>query len=133
VTDEELTAEIAGMLVRIEKNYLRETSAPGTRFEGLTLESVQAEAVIRRVRERLYEQLGNEHYVIFTENGWSTEHSVECRLSGHMHECAYHAAIGRVFADQDPEGTEGWFMLGRWKITGISDGVPDLERAEMPS
>lgn len=39
------------MLVRIERNYERETSGPGSRFEGKRLEVVQAEAVIRRVRE----------------------------------------------------------------------------------
>ena len=52
MTDEELTEEVAGMLVRIESNYLRETSGPGSRFEGQRLEVAQAKAVIRRVRER---------------------------------------------------------------------------------
>jgi hypothetical protein len=51
VTGDELIEEIAGMLVRIERNYERETSGPGSRFEGKRLEVVQAEAVIRRVRE----------------------------------------------------------------------------------
>jgi hypothetical protein len=131
VTDEELAREITWMLVRIGDNYARETSAPGSRFEGKMLEDVQAEAVIRRVREYIYEQLGNEHYVIFTEDAWATEHSIECRLSGHMHECAYHAAIGKVFRRAEAEEIAP--MLGRWKITSISEGLPGLERAEMPS
>ena len=38
MTDDELTEEVAGMLVRIESNYLRETSGPGSRFEGQRLE-----------------------------------------------------------------------------------------------
>jgi hypothetical protein len=125
VTDEELAAEITWMLIRIGDNYARETSGPGSRFEGKMLEAVQAEAVIRRVREHLYAQIGNDHWVIFTEDGWTTEHSIECRLSGHMHECAWHEAVQRM--DFGPDA------LGRWKITGISEGLPDLERAEMPS
>lgn len=52
MSDEELAEEIAQMLVRIEANYQRETSGPGSRFEGQRLEVVQARAVIRRVRER---------------------------------------------------------------------------------
>lgn len=124
MTDEELTREIAGMLVRIEINYQRETSGPGSRFEGRTLESVQAEAVVRRVREHLYEQVGNEHYVIFTDDGWSTEHSIECRLSGHMHECAHHETIREMV------GKYGPYVNGRWKIARITAGLPVLERAE---
>ena len=46
-----LTVEIADMLRRIEANYGREGSGPGSRFEGRLLEDVQAEAVLRRVRE----------------------------------------------------------------------------------
>ncbi len=42
-----LTLEIADMLRRIEINYGREGSGPGSRFEGCLLEDVQAEAVMR--------------------------------------------------------------------------------------
>ncbi len=42
-----LTLEIADMLRRIEINYGREGSGPGSRFEGRLLEDVQAEAVMR--------------------------------------------------------------------------------------
>jgi Family of unknown function (DUF6085) len=78
-------------------------------------------------RERIYDQLGHDHYVIFTADGWTTEHSIECRLSGHMHECEIHRALsGLLRADAFPGR---W--LGRWRVTGIaSDGVPELERAE---
>jgi hypothetical protein len=48
----DLTEEIAAMLVRIEASYDREGSGPGSRFEGRTRESVQAEAVLRRIWER---------------------------------------------------------------------------------
>jgi len=48
VTDDELIEELAGMLVRIERNYERETSGPRSRFEGQRLEVVQARAVLRR-------------------------------------------------------------------------------------
>lgn len=58
MSDDELTEEIAQMLVRIEANYQRETSGPGSRFEGQRLEVAQARAVIRRVRERDESLLG---------------------------------------------------------------------------
>ena len=79
-------------------------------------------------RERLYAELGNDHYVIFTEDHWTIEHSVECRLSGHMPECAYHTAIAEAATEYDPE------MEGRWRITAISSyGIPPLlERAGQP-
>ena len=41
--------EIADMLRRIEINYGREGSGPGSRFEGRLLEDVQAEAVMREL------------------------------------------------------------------------------------
>lgn len=51
MSDDDLIEELAGMLVSIEANYQRETSGPGSRFEGQRLEVVQARAVLRRVRE----------------------------------------------------------------------------------
>lgn len=78
-------------------------------------------------RARLYAELGNEHYVIFTEDRFTVEHSVECKLSGHMHECAVHAVIAAAAGDMDGPDPD---MLGRWRITGIREGLPDLERAE---
>jgi len=45
-----LVREVADMLVRIEANYQREGSGPGSRFEGLLLEDVQATAVTALVR-----------------------------------------------------------------------------------
>lgn len=52
MSDTELADEVAQMLTAVERNYQRETSGPGTRFEGRCLEAVQAEAVIRRIRDR---------------------------------------------------------------------------------
>jgi len=51
--DAELVEAIATMLYCIEANYLRETSGPGSRFEGQRLEVAQAVAVIRAVRQGL--------------------------------------------------------------------------------
>lgn len=79
-------------------------------------------------RERIYDQLGHDHYVIFTDDGWTVEHSVDCRLAGDMTSgCDYWTAL--KYADvtdaPDPE------MLGRWRIDGIdSEGLPSLTRAE---
>lgn len=44
---------IADTLRRIEQNYVREGSGPGSRFEGRLLEDVQADAVVRLMRERI--------------------------------------------------------------------------------
>lgn len=50
--DDELAEEIAQMLTRVEANYQREGSGPGSRFEGQRLETAQARRVIREIRER---------------------------------------------------------------------------------
>jgi hypothetical protein len=76
-------------------------------------------------RERIYTLLGNGHFVIFTEDRWTIEHSVGCRLGGQMHECEYHAAVARIAGEFDPD------MAGRWRIDGIDDdGLPSLARAD---
>ena len=82
------------------------------------------EAAAPHIRAQIYAELGNDHYVIFTEDGWTTEHSVECRLSGHMHECTIHSAIAEWAAD-DPR------LHGRWRIVSAEGPVPVLERAEI--
>ena len=48
-----LVREIADTLYRIQVNYEREGSGTGSRFEGETLETVQARWVIRRVRHAI--------------------------------------------------------------------------------
>jgi len=77
-------------------------------------------------RERIYAELGNNHYVIFTEDRWTIEHSVECRLSGRMHECYHHVAVARIATEFDPA------MAGRWLITAIDlNGEPALVRDDL--
>lgn len=49
--DEPIVTQIADGLERITINYGQEGSGPGSRFEGLTLERVQARWVVREVRE----------------------------------------------------------------------------------
>jgi hypothetical protein len=97
----------------------------------IAVETVLAQAapvIAAAERQKLYEELGNDHYVIFTEDGWTTEHSVECRLSGHMHECAYHDAASRFVGRHNI--WPAW--PGRWLITAIDDnGEPVLVRAEL--
>ena len=46
-----LVLEVAGMLARIERNYEIEGSGPGSRFEGRLLEDVQAERIVRLLRD----------------------------------------------------------------------------------
>jgi hypothetical protein len=73
-------------------------------------------------RDRIYAELGNEHFVIFTKDRWTVEHSVECRLSGHMHECEYHSAVQR-----DPDDARARAGYGRFHLTVNPDGWPELE------
>jgi hypothetical protein len=78
-------------------------------------------------QERLYAELGSDHHVIFGDDGWTVEHSVECRLSGSMTgNCAYWTALKHhpVTDWPDPD------MAGRWRIDSIdSEGAPMLVRA----
>jgi hypothetical protein len=46
-----LVREAAALLAAIERNYEREGSGPGSRFEGRLLEDVQAEAVVRLAQD----------------------------------------------------------------------------------
>jgi hypothetical protein len=78
------------------------------------------------IRAEVYDHLGHDHFVIFTEDGWTTEHSIECRLSGRMHECTIHSAIGR-WANVDPP------LPGRWRVVSAEGPVPVLERADPPA
>lgn len=55
------------MLVKIEANYDREGSGPGSRFAGRTREAVQAEAILRRFAERLKNQVADEMTAITAE------------------------------------------------------------------
>lgn len=48
--DDPLARAVADTLRRIEVNYDKEGSGPGSRFEGQLLEDVQARAVIAMVR-----------------------------------------------------------------------------------
>jgi hypothetical protein len=92
----------------------------------LTAILAAAARVIREdERKRLFAELGNDHFVIFKPDGWTTEHSVECRLSGRMSECKWHEAVKRIADGYDPE------LAGRWRIADIdSEGLPSLERVE---
>ena len=84
------------------------------------------EVAAPHIRAQVYAELGNDHWVIFTEDGWTVEHSVECRLSGHMHECDHHKAVVRIADEFDPD------MEGRWLITAIDgNGEPALVRSDL--
>lgn len=48
--DDPLIIAVADTLMRAERNYLREGSGPGTRFEGQLLEDVQAKVAVSMVR-----------------------------------------------------------------------------------
>lgn len=48
--DDPLIRDVSDTLFRIARNYDREGSGPGSRFEGRLLEDVQAECVVREVR-----------------------------------------------------------------------------------
>ena len=46
-----LVIEVADTLWRIARNYGKEGSGPGSRFEGRLLEDVQAERIVRLLRD----------------------------------------------------------------------------------
>lgn len=76
----------------------------------------------------IYDLLGRDHVAIFTEDRWSVEHSLACRLSGQMPDCEYHKAVANVM-----DGPPTDDMLGRWKLTGIdNEGCPAMEREMRP-
>lgn len=78
-------------------------------------------------RAKILAELGEDHFVTFADEGatWFMEHSAQCRLSGAMAsgECEYHQALTLAF--MPPES-------GRWKVTGIHEGLPDLELVSDP-
>lgn len=45
-----LVRQVADILARVARNYGREGSGPGSRFEGRLLEDVQADRVVRELR-----------------------------------------------------------------------------------
>jgi hypothetical protein len=51
--DDPLVRAVADMLTRIARNYEREGSGPGGRFEGRLLEDVQAAAVVRACQSQV--------------------------------------------------------------------------------
>jgi len=51
-----LIIEVADTLWRIARNYDKEGSGPGSRFEGRLLEDVQAEWIVRMLREVPHER-----------------------------------------------------------------------------
>ena len=111
-------AAAAGAIERYCDNHGIPMPSPST---ALLMATLAQPAIAAAERERVYTLLGNDHFVIFTEDRWTIEHSVECRLSGHMPECAYHAAIAGAATAYDPG------MAGRWRITAISSyGIPPL-------
>lgn len=75
--------------------------------------------------EAALDLLGHDHYVIFTEDRWTVEHSVECKLSGRMHECEYHEAIADGAADYHAR-----YGNGRWRLLLDEDGYTELMPAE---
>jgi hypothetical protein len=82
--------------------------------------------------EHLMDRLGNDHYVVITEDRWTVEHSAECRLGGNMAGCDFHVAIRDWMADvTDTNGQPLIHEQGRWRIARIDDdGWPGLERAQ---
>jgi hypothetical protein len=112
--------EAAALLARSPAALLQVLLEAGRRAAIAAVPAIQAAG-----RERVCAELGNDHYVTFTEDRWTVEHSVECRLSGQMHECAYHAAVALVADLPLPN------MTGRWRIAGIdASGLPILTSAD---
>jgi hypothetical protein len=108
------------------QDSLRRVSHVAEESPALTALNAALDVAEEGIRAEVYVLLGHDHYVIFTDDGWTTEHSIECRLSGHMHECTIHSAIGR-WANDDPP------LPGRWRVVSAEGPVPVLERADRPA
>ncbi len=76
------------------------------------------------IQAELYEKLGNDHRVTFTNEGWAIEHSVSCRLGGSMINCRYHAAIATSV------GKYGLGPPGTWVIMDVDTDPPALASEE---
>lgn len=64
------------------------------------------------------------HFVTFTPEKWTLEHSMECRLSGEMvGHCRFEAAVQNIAADFE----EG--LIGRWRLDNIDKDLPLLVEA----
>jgi hypothetical protein len=84
-----------------------------------------AAVIAQAEQERIYDQLGHDHFVVFSRDRWTVEHSVECRLSGHMAECDIHSAIA-----EDPDDYRARAGYGRWRIVLADDGYLDLVQSD---
>lgn len=87
--------------------------------------NLSTDDVAALIGEALAAALGDGHYVTFTADRWTVEHSIDCRLSGRMPTCEWHSAIEHATAERPPEPHD----LGRWKIVEILGGLPVLTRA----
>lgn len=64
-----------------------------------------------------------DHFVNFTDDGWSIEHSLECRMSGEMQRgCDVEAEVRRLTNDGDP-GERGRFLVV------VAEGTMAFEQA----
>lgn len=61
--EDPLTRLVADALAAIERNYEREGSGPGSRFEGRLLEDVQAEYAVRQVRAQDPRVMSEEEFI----------------------------------------------------------------------
>ncbi len=120
---------VSAAALAINNELGQKFSPGGWRLRQIAEAALEAAAplIAAAERRRIYAELGNDHYVIYTEDRWTIEHSVQCRLSGEMHKCVYHGAVADVSEEYEPA------MAGRWRIVSIdTEGLPVLERADLP-
>lgn len=121
---EELTDELADLLAAI-------------RFVRQHNEEIKPHRLLRRMEKKLelFEQWHKQytirsdddrHFVIFSRDRWTVEHSLACRRSGHMHECEFHSAVVKAIEYNDGELLPTP-IYGRWEIVGVLvDGFPEF-------
>lgn len=99
ITDEQMQSSEGRLKVRLGMR----TFAAGVHEIGIT----EREAKLLFIE--LGEALGieNAHYVVFTEDGWTIEHSMGCRLSGDMTQCETNAVVTNDCRNGQPE----WVVL----------------------
>lgn len=79
---------------------------------------------VQRDLRRWAALLRGDHFATFTgPRYWSVEHPPSCNDPLEPPVCEYLLAVERVAGNGAP-------AEGRWRITGLSEGLPDLERVE---
>lgn len=66
-------------------------------------------AEVNRLRAEIEQMSGPDHFIVFSNDGWTVEHPAACRANGPLSECQATAVAAEQF-DVDP-GIRGRFLF----------------------